>query len=87
MRFCLAASFFIISFLSSQSASAYSEHVRNACKSDYLTFCNEHELGSESLRACMRKAGPKLAKECVNALLESGEVTAAEIAKRKAELH
>ncbi len=65
-------------------AFAYSDKVRNACKHDYMANCNTHEVGSESLRVCMRKAGPKLSSACVDALVEAGEVSANEVAKKRA---
>lgn len=68
----------------SQSAYAVSDKVKNACKNDYMEHCNTHEVGSESLRACMRKAGPKLSPTCVDALVDAGEVSAEEVAKKRA---
>ena len=62
---------------------AYSDRVRNACKHDYMANCNTHEVGSESLKVCMRKAGPKLSPSCVDALVEAGEVSATEVAKKR----
>ncbi len=49
-----------------------------------MEHCNTHEVGSEALRACMRKAGPKLSPTCVDALVDAGEVSAEEVAKKRA---
>lgn len=68
----------------SAPAFAVSEKVKNACKDDYMAHCNIHEVGSEALRVCMRKAGPKLTPACVDALVEAGEVSADEVAKKRA---
>ena len=51
---------------------------------DYMDNCHTHKLGTPELKACMRKAGAKLTPSCVNALVESGEVSAKEVAQRKA---
>ena len=68
----------------SQPALAYSEKVKNACKNDYMTHCNTYEVGSAALKQCMRKAGPKLEPKCVDALVDAGEVSAQEVASRRA---
>jgi hypothetical protein len=36
------------------------------------------------LRVCMDKAGSNLSKSCVNALIQAGEVSQAEVNRRKA---
>lgn len=87
MRASLATFLVALSFFAAPSAHAYSDRVRNACKNDYVTHCNTHEVGSESLKACMRKAGPKLEPACVDALVEAGEVSAQEVAKKRADKH
>jgi hypothetical protein len=46
--------------------------------------CHLHRLGTPELKACMRKAGAKLTPRCVDALIEAGEVSAAEVAQRRA---
>ncbi|MFA5952841.1 MAG: hypothetical protein WC807_21505 [Hyphomicrobium sp.] len=84
MRFGLLFGLLTLTIFVPSSAFAYSEQVRNACKNDYLAHCNTHEVGSESLRQCMRNAGPKLEPTCVNALVAAGEVSAAEVAKKRA---
>lgn len=65
-------------------AAAVSSDVRNACMSDYFSYCSQHEVGSQALRACMRNNGPKLSTGCVNALVSSGEVSKAEVNRRSA---
>jgi hypothetical protein len=65
-------------------AAAYSERLRQACRNDYLSFCAGYEVGSAELKQCMRKAGGTLSGPCVNALVDAGEISAAEVAKRRA---
>lgn len=60
--------------LQSDRAAAVSESVRDACMGDYFTYCSQHDVGSPALRRCMRTAGPKLSRGCVNALVAAGEI-------------
>ena len=67
-------------------AAAVSARVKIACASDYFAYCRAHAVGSPGVRQCMRDAGPKLSKRCVNALVAGGEVSQAEVARREAKL-
>lgn len=73
-----------VSCLASSSAVAYGPKVRKFCANDYMDNCHTHRLGTPELRACMRKAGAKLSPRCVDALVEEGQVSAAEVAQRRA---
>lgn len=75
---------FAVSLLAPSNAGAYGAKVRKFCANDYMDNCHLHRLGTPELRACMRKAGAKLTPNCVSALIEEGEVSAAEVAQRKA---
>lgn len=68
------------------SAGSVSARVRISCASDYFAYCSKHAVGSPGVRQCMRAAGPKLSKRCVNALVASGEVSQSEVARRAAQL-
>lgn len=68
------------------TAGAVSARVKVACASDYFAYCRAHAVGSPGVRQCMRAAGPKLSKRCINALVADGEVSEAEVARREAEL-
>ncbi len=68
----------------SSPASAVSLAVKRACMGDYFSYCSQHAVGSTSLRRCMRDAGPRLSKRCVNALISAGEVSKAEVSRRAA---
>lgn len=69
-------------FLTSE-ASAVSQAVKNACANDYMDHCATHRVDTDGLRQCMRKAGAKLSKVCINALVASGEVSKGEVVARK----
>jgi adenylate kinase len=80
----LLLALFVLPF---SQAEAVSDRVRRACNQDYMTFCSAHEVGSEGLRQCMRKADKKLSRACVDALVEAGEISAAEVQRRRAASH
>ena len=65
-------------------ADSYSKAVQQSCAADYRKFCSEYGLESTALRVCMDKAGKSLSKSCVRALIQSGEVSQAEVDRRKA---
>ena len=65
--------------LSASPATAVSDSVTNACKSDYFAYCSAHVVGSEGLRQCMRTNGPALSLRCVYALIKAGDVSLAEV--------
>ena len=66
------------------SAESYSKAVQRACGADYHKYCGDYGLETTALRDCMDKVGHSLSKECVNALVQSGEVSQAEVDRRKA---
>jgi hypothetical protein len=65
-------------------ADSYSKAVQKSCAADYRKFCGDYGLESTALRVCMDKAGKGLSKSCVKALIQSGEVSQAEVDRRKA---
>jgi hypothetical protein len=84
LRVCSVTVLLSALMLAPSSASAYGPKVRKYCANDYFDHCNLHKLGTPELRTCMRKAGAKLTPGCVNALIEEGEVSASEVAQRRA---
>jgi len=68
---------------SSAHALSYSEAVQKHCRADYKKYCGEYGLETNALRACMDRNGKKLSKTCVNALVQSGEVSRKEVDRRK----
>ena len=67
------------------SAQAAHKDVKH-CADDYRKFCHAWELETKGLENCMRKHGDKLTNACVAALVKSGEVSQAEVNRRKKEL-
>lgn len=73
-------------FLSCCAGTAESEiskAVQDACAADYHKYCNDYGLETAALRMCMDKAGQSLSKACVQALVQAGEVSQAEVDARK----
>jgi hypothetical protein len=64
-------------------AQSYSKAVKQYCAADYHRYCGEYGLESAALRVCMDKNGSSLSKSCVSALVASGEVSQAEVNRRK----
>ena len=67
------------------SASAYNASVTRACTGDYLSYCSHTIPGSAKTTSCMRKAGPKLSRGCVKALINAGMVSKSEVNRRAAQ--
>jgi len=53
------------------------------CASAYHQYCGEYGLESAALRNCMSRIGRSLSNACVDALIEAGEVSRAEVERRK----
>ena len=64
-------------------ADSYSKAVRKSCAADYHKYCGDYGIETAGLRSCMDRNGKSLSKSCVNALVSSGEVTQAEVDRRK----
>lgn len=67
----------------SAEGARYSKELQRACASDYKRFCSEFGLETNALRLCMNRVGHRLSTTCVNALLAAGEVSQAEVNRRK----
>lgn len=65
-------------------AGAVSLGVKIACASDYYSYCSQHSPGSSGVRQCMRSHGSQLSKRCVSALIAAGEVSQADVDRRRA---
>ena len=68
---------------SSYQASAFSLGVKISCAADYYAHCTAHSPDSPETRSCMRAVGTGLSRGCVDALVAAGEVSAAEVNKRR----
>jgi hypothetical protein len=77
------ASLSIVSFGGLAQAQSYSKAVQQFCRDDYKKYCGEYGLESTALRDCMDRVGENLSRACVRALVQSGEVSQAEVNRRK----
>jgi hypothetical protein len=60
--------------------------MQNNCANDYKKFCGDYGLQSNALNLCMKKAGPSLSPACVQALVQAGKVSQAEVDRIKAQM-
>ena len=56
--------------------------VQKACANDYRSHCGQYGIETDVLRLRMDKAGQALSKTCVDALVDAGEVSKAEVERR-----
>jgi hypothetical protein len=64
------------------SAEAYSEKVKQACSADYGSLCAKYKQGSSELRRCFESNRRVLSLDCVQALVNAGEVPARYLKQR-----
>ncbi len=67
-------------------AGTISKGMQNNCANDYKKFCGDYGLQTAALNLCMKKAGPSLSPACVQALVQAGKVSQAEVDKVKAQM-
>ena len=73
----------VFAFEAAAEPSRYSKALQQACTSDYKKYCGEYGIETAALRNCMDKNGHSLTKTCVRALIDAGEVSQAEVDRRK----
>jgi len=64
-------------------AQSYSKAVQQFCQADYKKYCGDYGLETSGLRSCMDRNGRSLSKSCVRALVQSGEISQAEVNRRR----
>ncbi|AGK58594.1 hypothetical protein HYPDE_34613 [Hyphomicrobium denitrificans 1NES1] len=75
----------VVLALSTGSAFAVSQAVKDACSADYVAYCGKFKVGTAALKSCMREHRHMLGAGCIKALGQSSEVTAEDIAQYKRE--
>jgi hypothetical protein len=80
----IAAVAILVSIVSAPHAGAVNPQVRAACANDYLSNCSAFKPDSAETRKCMRAVGYRLSKGCISALVATGQVSKADIARRSA---
>jgi hypothetical protein len=76
---------FVFMAFSLCSAQAAHKDVRH-CADDYRKFCHQWGLETKGLENCMRRHGDKLTNACIASLVKAGEVSQAEVDRRKKQL-
>jgi hypothetical protein len=66
-------------------AGTITKGMQNNCANDYKKFCGDYGLQTAALNLCMRKAGPGLSPACVQALVQAGKVSQADVDRIKAQ--
>lgn len=64
-------------------ANALSLRVKLACSADYYKHCSAYSPFGSEVRQCMRAVGAGLSRGCVDALVSAGEVSKAEVDRRR----
>ena len=80
--FFVAAALIVAGVCSAQAAHKDVKH----CADDYRKYCHQWGLETKGLESCMRKHGDRLTNSCVAALVKAGEVSQAEVNRRKKQL-
>jgi hypothetical protein len=71
----LLAAFSVVAWNGAAAARhTYSKAVQKACANDYKTHCGQYGIETDALRLCMDRAGQRLTKTCIDALVAAGEV-------------
>jgi len=82
-RLLVAILGFALSTGAAPAQHTYSKAVQKACANDYKQHCGQYGIETEALRLCMDRAGQRLTKVCVDALVADGEVSKQEVERRK----
>lgn len=59
------------------------EEEKRFCSQAYHQYCGEYGLDSAALRDCMDRNGRNLPPNCIDALIDAGEVSRSEVERRK----
>ena len=75
----------ILALLFFGPAQASRQNIRH-CADDYRGFCHQRGLETRGLENCMRRHGDRLTDACIAAWVRAGEVSRAEVNRRRAAL-
>jgi hypothetical protein len=62
-----------------QAFAVINQAVKDACRNEYLAYCNGMTIPSEQLRSCFRSHMMQLSTTCLKALVDNKEATKADI--------
>jgi hypothetical protein len=69
--------------LSNAEPRKITEDEKKSCAEAYHKYCGECGLQSNALRDCMDRNGRALPHDCIEALIDAGEVSRTEVERRK----
>jgi hypothetical protein len=75
----IAVAFIVGGVFSAQAAHKDVKH----CADDYRKYCHQWGLETKGLANCMHKHGDRLTNACIAALVRVGEVSQAEVDRRR----
>jgi hypothetical protein len=78
----IAAALVVVGICAAQAAHKDVKH----CADDYRKYCHQWGLETKGLENCMHKHGDRLTNSCVTALVRTGQVSQAEVDRRKKQL-
>jgi hypothetical protein len=67
----------------SSQATTITAGEKQFCRDDYRKFCGSYGLESNALRDCMDRVGHSLSHDCIDALINAGEVSRSGVERRK----
>jgi len=82
----LAAAAFLPPSAAWSQAGTITKGMQNNCVNDYKKFCGDYGLQTSALNLCMKKAGPSLSPACVQALVQAGKISQAEVDRVKKQM-
>lgn len=82
----LAVAAFLTPSAAWSQAGTITKGMQNNCVNDYKKFCGDYGLQTSALNLCMKKAGPSLSPACVQALVQAGKISHAEVDRIKKQM-
>jgi hypothetical protein len=73
----------LAAFATAAFAGPVTDEERQYCAYDYRDYCGQDGLGSQLLALCMSQHGKELSQQCIQALIDAGEVTKTEVEERE----
>jgi len=82
-RSVLALAAVFVTLSTAAFAGPVTDEEKQFCAYDYRQYCGQDGLGSNLLRDCMEQHGKSLSPQCIQALVDAGEVTKGEVEQRE----
>jgi adenylate kinase len=73
-----------VAVLASSAHAVVTQRLKQACRDEYFTYCSAHEVGSASLKKCMRASQHRFSERCLRELVAAGEASKRDILRYRA---